>query len=741
MGLNEEAILGADTPAQRLAALARQITRFGLVGLAATATHVLAFAVLMESFAGLQGSVANLMAFGLAVVVSYFGHARYTFPAQGGPDASGTPRGRGPYRCFARFTITAVIGLILNSAIVYAIVDHLGYPYAWAVPPMIAVVPAITFLIAKFWTFREGGEPAPSRAGSTTVAPSGARKLYVPFLTFGYFCVIAGAALWFFIVFGPPVGHSFPLNYHWSQAFQAQLLAGELYPRWLFAVNENAGSPAFYFYGPLPFWINAAAAALLCPGCSAERAMMVGPSLLLALSGVSFYGWARSQVRPLAALLAATCYMVLPYHFLIDLWHRQTLGEFAVYAWLPLILLGLEKASRSAIYLLLAAAAYAALITSHLPSALIFSPLIVLFVLLRHRPAQWLPFIVVPVVLGLGIAAIYLVPALTTQDYIDAAAWWTALDGFYDPVNWLWFDGREAPAAGFAKNVLLALVAPSALSLVVVAGIFYFQPSGKKQLTIFAVLALGCAWFLMSSPSAILWSQITILAKIQFPWRLGIVVDLSAATLLAVWLDWVCSQHRLVKSTLFVVLIAMAGPYLANAPLLYRLLWETKGETEMAALRQSLAHSEDAPEYRTVWSIRSSDGPPHHDLSEALAQIPHARIVWGQGAVSDLRQELLRLSLTVEATTPVLVRFRRFYYPGWQLTSAGDSRSIAIRASSDLGLLEAELPAGRHRLVLERQAIEEESVGMIVSVASLAAGLALLAVILVQGRRTQVAQA
>ena len=108
----------------------------------------------MESFA-VQAWFANLVAFSLAVIFSFFGHSKYTFRIRRTPDAatqSGDSHTR--YGAFAKFSLTAILGLMLNTAIAFVIVDYLGYPYFWALPLVLVLVPVITFLISRNWAFR-----------------------------------------------------------------------------------------------------------------------------------------------------------------------------------------------------------------------------------------------------------------------------------------------------------------------------------------------------------------------------------------------------------------------------------------------------------------------------------------------------------------------------------------------------------------------------------------------------------
>ena len=53
----------------------------------------------------------------------------------------------------ARFLATALIGLALNSLVVFGIVDLLGLAYGYAAALMATAVPATVFLVSKFWAF------------------------------------------------------------------------------------------------------------------------------------------------------------------------------------------------------------------------------------------------------------------------------------------------------------------------------------------------------------------------------------------------------------------------------------------------------------------------------------------------------------------------------------------------------------------------------------------------------------
>ncbi len=52
--------------------------------------------------------------------------------------------------------------------------------------------------------------------------------------------------------------------------FARQLWQGELYPRWLMAMNGGFGSPTFFFYPPLPYYVSALFAG---PGAHPQQAI------------------------------------------------------------------------------------------------------------------------------------------------------------------------------------------------------------------------------------------------------------------------------------------------------------------------------------------------------------------------------------------------------------------------------------------------------------------------------------
>jgi putative flippase GtrA len=126
----------------------RQLTAFALVGGAAAATHLLVVATLVEAFHW-RILFANMAGFCIAFLVSFGGHARWTFPLA---SASQTMARK-------RFFVVAVTGFVANQSAYASGLDAMGEKGdAWYLPILIVViagVAAFTFALSKLWAFAQ----------------------------------------------------------------------------------------------------------------------------------------------------------------------------------------------------------------------------------------------------------------------------------------------------------------------------------------------------------------------------------------------------------------------------------------------------------------------------------------------------------------------------------------------------------------------------------------------------------
>lgn len=133
----------------------RQVMTFAGVGMVAALVHIAAAILLIE-----QGAVtpwlANILAFFLALPISYLGHARLTFARQRSAShdtLSGTS--------LRRFAILAGVGFTLNEASIVLFVERVGLPHRPVLAATAFGVAALVYLTSKFWAF--AGPPTPPK--------------------------------------------------------------------------------------------------------------------------------------------------------------------------------------------------------------------------------------------------------------------------------------------------------------------------------------------------------------------------------------------------------------------------------------------------------------------------------------------------------------------------------------------------------------------------------------------------
>ncbi len=122
----------------------RQVGLFIVVGVAATLCNA-AVAIAAQRLLGVAPLTASLIGYLSAVGISYLGNSLLTFrrPVMHGPQ-------------FAKFVVISLVGFAINQTIVFLATSRLHWPLVVAEIPVVLIVPPSTFLMSKFWAFREG---------------------------------------------------------------------------------------------------------------------------------------------------------------------------------------------------------------------------------------------------------------------------------------------------------------------------------------------------------------------------------------------------------------------------------------------------------------------------------------------------------------------------------------------------------------------------------------------------------
>ena len=120
-----------------------KFVKFGLVGVLNTLINWIIFALL--NFIGVYYIVANVIAYVIATANSYIWNSKWVFKYNGKNKKERT----------AKFVILNLIGLGLNTGILYLLVDMVGFNKLIALVITTGIVMIINYIVNKLWVFKE----------------------------------------------------------------------------------------------------------------------------------------------------------------------------------------------------------------------------------------------------------------------------------------------------------------------------------------------------------------------------------------------------------------------------------------------------------------------------------------------------------------------------------------------------------------------------------------------------------
>ncbi|PKQ76481.1 hypothetical protein CJP16_12865 [Aeromonas sobria] len=478
--------------------------------------------------------------------------------------------------------------------------------------------------------------------------------------------------------------------------FAVQLWQGETYPRWLMEMNGAFGSPAFFFYPPLPYYVSALFAG---PEPLAHHAMIPllwSSTLALGLSGLFAYLWLRPFATPGRALAASLLYMALPYHLAIDIYARFALAESWAFVWAPLALLAQDRLCRRAPFaLLLLALAVALLTLSHLPSTLLILGLLTVRSLLlawRSKITLHLWPTLLGQLWGLAMASLLLLPALLDQGGISMDQMRIGMFEFHR--NFL--DRLPETSSDWRFRGHLAWLTLLTLVLLLVAWAAAREPR-HPELLIWGTL--GTLSFLMMLPlSEPLWHLLPPLQLVQFPWRLNLLLVIATVAVVALGVPAYRPWQWLWWTVLALTLLSQAV-YVHDSPLTQA--------PQKSALDGEFDSKRSAREYRPKQVPKGMFAPTllaWKDEFQPAVTTEQQGISW-----QILNWQPRQIVLTVDTPAPAKLILHQFDYPGWQ-ARLDDTLPLTISSTRN-GLIQVWVPAGRHQVTFTLTARWPERLG------------------------------
>ena len=495
--------------------------------------------------------------------------------------------------------------------------------------------------------------------------------------------------------------------------------------RWSKNFGYGYGMPLFQFYGPLPFYLGSVFF-LVVGNLLFSVKLLFFISNLFTLIGSYLLGKSIFKTK-FAGLIVSLAITLVPYRFL-NLYIRGALNELWGMMAMIWIIYSLRLViTRSKNGWVLLTSSLIVLFLSHNITTLIFAPFFLLALIVMvinsiqagELKKSYLKSIfnqvVVAVVLALGTSAFYLFPAYLEKELTQFRQYILA-DYFDFRVHFLYLKQFIRPSWGFGGSVLGPDDPISFfLGFGQIGGLFFAGILMIKQLLlkkklkklflpISLFLLLGISLVLTTHYSLFIWEMIPLLNYVQFPWRFMSL----AAIFLGLVIGWMISQlpqksfyYQSLSALLILLLLANLGfvkpeGYLENADDVYY--------QNQEKIQSSM--SEYLPDY--IPSNLSTNIPP-----DLLLLIDEQ--LEGEHQVLANKTHYKQISFLLNKPQTVSINIAN--YPGWNLYLNDLQLDYA---TSDIGTIQADIPAGQNILQLKFESTNLRQVSDYVSLLSLA---------------------
>jgi len=520
--------------------------------------------------------------------------------------------------------------------------------------------------------------------------------------------LVALFAIWPLLSSGLPNTADGPIHFYRAVDMQQAWADGVFYPRWSANLALGYGTPLFNFAPPLLYTLMMLLSSL---GIDLAMAMKLVVVLFILLSAVGMYVLARDTLGPRAGLVAAAAYLYAPYR-LRELYIQGNYAQFLALSLYPLVLWCYFEVIRTGKirYMIGGGVAYAALFLSHNISVMIFSPLLLAYVLFWvGTNRKWIAVrdVAISGCLGLGLSAFFWLPAFYEQRWLQIAQ---ITKGHFDfRLHFVTLRELFAPYVALdysAVNVHLPLslgLAPLILGIVALVGVLWMRNGAGRQreLLVFSALVLVVGVFMMLPLSTPLWEHLPLLKLTEFPWRLLGVAAVPLALLAG---GSVHCFDRLVPQRIAPAVPAVGVACILIPSFFYLfphqpfadLSHATVGDITAYELRTRAFGTTSAGEFLPMWTTQHpTDSPMVADYAAGRPPEKLDRSVLPPAVKADERgRGYLWNEYAFASDKPFVVRFNTLWYPGWETHI--DGTPAASSPSSPQGLIELEVPAGEH---------------------------------------------
>jgi hypothetical protein len=510
------------------------------------------------------------------------------------------------------------------------------------------------------------------------------------------------------------------LHLYRVMALKDSVLQGIFFTRWLPDLAFGYGFPLFVFYAPLAYYITLLLA--IVPGSSLALAFNLSLALAFFLAATGVYLFIGELSNQRATVLAAVVYVYAPFQLYNALFRGSLPAAWAMalFPFVFWIFTRLIRADRlltplfplSALILSLALLTHNTLTLLYIPLFLIY--LGVMIIADRRAIHSYiLGRVVLALMLGTGMAAFFLIPAILEREFaqIERVIISPDFDFRYHFVSLSQLFSLPPPADTGLLNPSIPLTI--GVVHVVLAGFglatglwrgFKQRQSTVIAVTLFAGAAVVAMLILMLPVSVVAWETLPLIAFVQFPHRLLGPTALMVALLAGLGVAGLSG-----RGAFWLTLGSVLAIFVTTIPLLYP-RYNTSGpssptipdmfEYERAS---GAIGTTSFGEYLPIWVRqlpRESPLEDYYQENEPVSRLaqeylpPEAVVEWANYGVN-------HMEFGITAPTPYQLVINTFYFPGWQAEI--DGQPVSLAPFSDRGLISINVPDGRREISLSFQ--------------------------------------
>ena len=464
--------------------------------------------------------------------------------------------------------------------------------------------------------------------------------------------------------------------------------------RWVPDLGGLYGYPIFNYYAPLPYYFGEIFYLLSDNLILAAKVMFLTPFLG---AYIFMYLFARKFWGNWGGFLSGVFYSFAPYHAVV-FYVNGAIGELWGLMFFPAVFWALSRLKEKETLLdsLLVGFFIACLIIAHNLSAMIFLPVILLWILISGwGNIKFLRFCLLSILLALLLSCFYWLPMVsekslvhvetTTYGYFSYTEHFKGLRKLFLDRSWGWgasvreYPGGEKNGMSFQIGIvhLLAFI----LSII---GLKYLWNKNRKSVAsiVFFSLTFALSIFMVHPRSEFIWKSIEPLKYLQFPWRFLMLIIFS--------ISFICGSVVLWwKRTKIKVLVFVLSVLCVTANFYY-----FKPEKFLNVTQEQLLSGDnwDRQIKRSIFDYlpKSAKAPPAE-----LARSDY-EIIIGEIKVSELKKGSDWITLQANAKTLTIIRLSAYYFPNWVVTV--DGKEVEINPRNDLGLITFAIDPGIHKI-------------------------------------------